>query len=870
MPAWYYNYNMSLVSYIIVASEKEQEGYWPVSLSMYPYFNGTYHEPRYAGVWHWRPGGPHKVSRLALIKASELESKLAKWANAGVFPRLVGAFQGSLANLAEDTFFSLVGWTGPETMLSPGLPFFGPLVRGRVYWSSVNPLLDAWLGTQATPWHDAMDAQRYHPVAMTSYTTSGQAKQVPDHGSKLAIIWEKQRASRQLDGWYYWNILGVENARVEHADTVLREGFASPHLVCPVPLAGGLGLWHLLMYRDDKIPGSVAHFGVTPELLNNNLYAWIMGSAGYWPLCMQSTREGPGQVFDFVWAKAGHAKEPPRILRRRGVDAASRDQALQKPKPFPKQPESSSSLGGVQSAPIASESAVFPTTVAQQVSSLEQTAPRARAAGSTWRASWASLPKFMEPMRDMILLSGDGAPPMKATPAPLFKPDTTVFTELEDLIIAHMKKYDVRGAQVAVCRNGELKLATALTWAEESYPLVTPTKRMRFGSISKTVTAFAIHYLVEQLKNTSQAINIFSTTNGNDIGSLLGVSHPGWSKRSVAHLLTHLAYFDYVDDTGIDYLADYVIANHLQNKSTPLPPGASLVERTDELAYVRGLDLPGSWFFDPSSVPVVTTDVSAQAASNYDGFNYALLGQIIAEQDDETGDYEGWVKREIFDRLGTARPQRGTEKYADAVAEKLDEVWYHPSRPELWDSIWNPIGFGFYLPTEWGAPAYEGHNYRRGLAGGQWSLAMVDYARLLSSVDVPGALLTDPVSFERLLEKTYVKGGTLGFGLNSFPKRSPPGGPPYKPGPIDIGPQPPEQQRPPSGPSLSHRVVSFGGAWAGTSALTFRREDTVVVVVSVNGSPPVGLDAVALSQALDFPEEQWPEGDLFDEVLDDL
>jgi CubicO group peptidase (beta-lactamase class C family) len=462
---------------------------------------------------------------------------------------------------------------------------------------------------------------------------------------------------------------------------------------------------------------------------------------------------------------------------------------------------------------------------------------------------------------------------MKATPAPLFKPHATVFTELEDLIIAYMKKYDLRGAQVVVCRNGELKLATALTWAESSYPLVTPTKRMRFGSLSKTVTAFAIHYLVEQLKNTSQAINIFSTTNGNDIGSLLGVSHPGWSKRSVAHLLTHLAYFDYIDaEAGVDYLADYTIANHLQNKSLPLPLGASLVERMDELAYVRARDLPGSWFDDPSSVPVVTTDVLAQAAGVYDGFNYGLLGQIIAERAGENfgSDFETYVKNAIFDKLGTARPRRGAERYADALAEKMDEVWYHAGRPELWDSIWDPIGFGFYLPTQWGAPAYEGHNYRRGLAGGQWSLAMVDYARLLSSVDVPGALLTDPVSFERLLEKTYVKGGTLGFGLNSYPKRLPPGGPPLKPGPIDIDPELPEQQPPPSGPSLSHRVVSFGGAWPGTAAYTFRREDTVVLVVSFNGNPRGDLDVVGLSQALDFPEDQWPDGDLFGEVLDDL
>jgi hypothetical protein len=28
--------------------------------------------------------------------------------------------------------------------------------------------------------------------------------------------------------------------------------------------------------------------------------------------------------------------------------------------------------------------------------------------------------------------------------------------------------------------------------------------------------------------------------------------------------------------------------------------------------------------------------------------------------------------------------------------------------------------------------------------------------------------------------------------------------------------------------------------------------------------------AVALSQALDFPEAQWPDGDLLSEVLDDL
>jgi len=276
---------------------------------------------------------------------------------------------------------------------------------------------------------------------------------------------------------------------------------------------------------------------------------------------------------------------------------------------------------------------------------------------------------------------------------------------------------------------------------------------------------------------------------------------------------------------------------------------------------------PETWFMAEylGQPPNPTLNKNDQAEGYYDGFNYERLGDIIGRKGAaDAAKYEDWTRQTIFQHLGTDRPRRGVEKAAEAWVQRFDEVWYHAFMPDLWTSVWQAGGTKGSLKPFWGAPAYEGHSYRIGLAGGQWSMAVVDYARLVSSVDIPGALLEDPISIERLFERTYAKGATLGFGAVYLAPKPPPslnGGvfhpwdePKPRPGPAD-----PNKE--------SHNAVSFGGLWMGTSAYTFRRNDSVVLVLAFNGEAPVGLDADYMSQLLDFPEHLWPTLDLFPLVL---
>src|SRR5262249_28883964 len=63
---------------------------------------------------------------------------------------------------------------------------------------------------------------------------------------------------------------------------------------------------------------------------------------------------------------------------------------------------------------------------------------------------------------------------------------------------AFMTGNGVRGAAVAVTRNGRLVLARGYTYAEPDYPAVQPTTLFRIASMTKPITSIAVHQLIEK------------------------------------------------------------------------------------------------------------------------------------------------------------------------------------------------------------------------------------------------------------------------------------------------------------------------------------------------------------------------------------
>ena len=71
-------------------------------------------------------------------------------------------------------------------------------------------------------------------------------------------------------------------------------------------------------------------------------------------------------------------------------------------------------------------------------------------------------------------------------------------------------------------------------------------------------------------------------------------------------------------------------------------------------------------------------------------------------------------------------------------------------------------------------------------------------------------------------------------------------------------------------PFEPYHVAWHNGAWVGTQALAFRRDDGVVAVVIYNGTPVdlVGpIELIEMSDRLAFPDEGWPADDLFPWVM---
>ncbi len=235
-----------------------------------------------------------------------------------------------------------------------------------------------------------------------------------------------------------------------------------------------------------------------------------------------------------------------------------------------------------------------------------------------------------------------------------------------------MKRYSIRAAQVAIARNGELKHAVALTWAEPDYPITLPTTRMRIGSISKTITAFAMMRLAELSTNPANGypeIRLFSSSPTDSAGALLGIpqvkapqqSWEGWHQRSVAHLLCHLGYFDeevIVDPDEIATFCDYWnVANALGKTPTG---GAPFIDRHDMVDYIRQ-EAPPDGYFESVQPPALSTDPQLQSPTQYSGFGYERVGDVIGELACEyhPGDYprpneayEKWVLEHVFKPLG--------------------------------------------------------------------------------------------------------------------------------------------------------------------------------------------------------------------------
>lgn len=120
---------------------------------------------------------------------------------------------------------------------------------------------------------------------------------------------------------------------------------------------------------------------------------------------------------------------------------------------------------------------------------------------------------------------------------PTGDPVPGVTTAMDELMEPFMDKHAIRGATVAVAKDGRLIAARGYTRAEPDYEPVLPTSRFRIASLSKTYTAAAIHAVAaaggHDLGDTVQGILQLKTPSGD------APDDPNWNAMTVDQLLLH-------------------------------------------------------------------------------------------------------------------------------------------------------------------------------------------------------------------------------------------------------------------------------------------------------------------------------------------
>jgi len=275
--------------------------------------------------------------------------------------------------------------------------------------------------------------------------------------------------------------------------------------------------------------------------------------------------------------------------------------------------------------------------------------------------------------------------------------DSEMFVGAEKGIEWFMKNWDIKGASVAVARDGKLLYARGFGYASvpDSLP-VEPYHRFRVASVSKLVTAVAVMKLQEQGK-LSVNEKVFGP------GAILDdtlFANPKDSRVydiTVGHLLSHEA--GWSQRYGDQMFMPEVIARSLD---VPMPV---------DLKTIIRFALSKNLHFTPGT------------GQSYSNLGYSILGLVIEEASGV--DYETFCRKEILEPIGIYDMAMGHN--LPEAALPLEVSYYEVENNTLKPSIY---GTGEMVMACRGGNDIE----TLGSAGG-WVATAPDLMRLLLAID---------------------------------------------------------------------------------------------------------------------------------------
>ena len=306
--------------------------------------------------------------------------------------------------------------------------------------------------------------------------------------------------------------------------------------------------------------------------------------------------------------------------------------------------------------------------------------------------------------------------------------DIPELEKMDAKIMKFMRKWQIKGASLAVTRNDSLLYAKGYGWADEEEGIVMePGHILRMASVSKLLTAVGIMVLQDR-----DSLSIKDTVFGP--GGILDTPYfndlvkcdKNYKKVTVEHLLRHQVGF------RRDPLFSSVdVKNQLGLDHAPTKEDYYGIVLSRRLRWVPG------------------------TSQKYSNFGYLLLSEIIEKVSGMP--YEEFMKKEVLEPAGCFDMHIGGIYYED---KRANEVRYYTHE-----------GDGKYIEEYTGngnmvERCYGGTNLPLLSGAGAWCGSTAEIARLVASIDGdPG--VEDIISHESFLQMIeYFDENTFSLGWN--------------------------------------------------------------------------------------------------------
>jgi CubicO group peptidase (beta-lactamase class C family) len=308
--------------------------------------------------------------------------------------------------------------------------------------------------------------------------------------------------------------------------------------------------------------------------------------------------------------------------------------------------------------------------------------------------------------------------------------DMSSFEETERMdktIASFLERYKIKGASVAVTKEGRLVYAKGFGYAnEENAEQVEPGHLFRIASISKLITAVAVMHLVEEGK-LDLGSKVFGPEGILHEDKYLAYMDSRIENITVQHLLEHKAGWS-------KYYGDPVFMPHVvaRKMKVSLPVKS---EDVIEYALTRKLSYtPGTRY-------------------SYSNLGYVVLGQIIENITGMT--YEDYVKFSLLNPLGIWDMQIGKGYFNEKAP---NEVKYY----EL-TAGQEVLAFDSY--DSYASRVYGGNDISLLGAAGGWIASPAEVLKLAVAIDgfnsSPDILM--PETIERMTRSSRSKPNIIGW-----------------------------------------------------------------------------------------------------------